>query len=150
MANQISFNETNFRVGDTIRVYHKIKEKAKEGEKTRIQIFEGVVISIQGSATGKSFIVRKMAIGSIGVERIWPIICPSIDKITVVKKGDVRRAKLFYLRNRIGREANKVKDATVSKPVKKPVSKEAKKTNTNAAKKLGKTGRKTGPKISSK
>ncbi len=148
MANQIIFGETNFSVGDTIRVHHKIKEKTKSGEKTRIQIFEGVVIAIKGKATGKSFTVRKIAIGTIGVERIWPINCPSIDKITLVKKGKVRRAKLFYLRKRIGREANKVKVVHRKKTISQ--EKKVKKSTTNAAKKSGKTGRKTSSKTSSK
>lgn len=99
-------NNLNFRPGDTIRVYEKIKE----GDKTRLLPFEGVVIAIRGSGINQSFTVRKIATGGIGVERIWPIHCPSISKIVVKKRGKTRRAKLYYLRKRIGKEALVVKE----------------------------------------
>lgn len=86
--------EINFSPGDTIRVYQKIKE----GEKTRTQVFEGIVLGIRGRGENKSFTVRKIAVGGIGVERIWPASSPLIEKVAVVKKGAVRRAKLYYLR----------------------------------------------------
>lgn len=98
--------EINFHPGDTVRVYQKIQE----GEKLRLQVFEGVVLGIRGRAENKSFTVRKIAAGGVGVERIWPVESPSIEKITVVKKGNVRRAKLYYLRKRTGREAVKVEE----------------------------------------
>ncbi|WP_029519830.1 50S ribosomal protein L19 [Persephonella sp. IF05-L8] len=89
-----------FRVGDTIKVHVKVKERNKE----RIQVFEGVVIRIKGSGTGKSFTVRKESYG-VGIERTFPFACPSIDKIELTKRGKVRRAKLYYLRERRGKAA---------------------------------------------
>lgn len=97
--------QKKFSVGDTIRVHQKIIE----GEKTRTQIFEGVVIAIRGRAENKSFTVRKIGADSIGVERIWPLVSPWLKKITVENKGKVRRAKLYYLRKRVGRQATKIK-----------------------------------------
>lgn len=100
MANQakmdVSFgkNDTVFAVGDTIKVYQKIQE----GDKIRAQPFEGIVISIKGSGENKMFTVRKIAADGIGVERIWPLNSPWIEKIKVLRKGKVRRAKLYYLR----------------------------------------------------
>lgn len=95
----------DFRVGDAIRVHSKIVE----GEKERVQIFEGTVISISGKGETKSFTVRKIATGAIGVERIWALNSPSIVKVEVKKHGNVKRAKLYYLRQREGKRATKVK-----------------------------------------
>lgn len=93
--------DINFRVGDTVKVGQKIKE----GEKTRVQTFEGVVIAI--NKTAKSFTVRKISDG-VGVERIWPINSPWIDNIKVIKKAaKVRRAKLYYLRNLTQKEVTR-------------------------------------------
>jgi len=89
------------RVGDVIRVSQKIQEE----DRIRIQVFEGTVIAIKGRDTGKSFTVRKIAAGGIGVERIWPVNSPSIAKITVVKRGNPKRSKLYYLRKRVSKEA---------------------------------------------
>jgi len=89
-----------FRVGDTIKVHVKIEERGKE----RIQVFEGVVIRKRGSGTGKTFTVRKVSYG-VGMERTFPFGCPSITKIEVSKRGKVRRAKLYYLRERKGKAA---------------------------------------------
>lgn len=94
---QMNPNIPEFRVGDTLRVDYKIKE----GNKERIQAFEGVCISRKGSMAQETFTVRKMSSG-IGVERIFPIHSPKIEKITVVKTGKVRRAKLYYIRNKRG------------------------------------------------
>ena len=91
---------TNFKAGDTITVYYKIKE----GEKERIQFFKGDVIQKKGSGTTETFTIRKISNG-VGVERIFPINSPSIDKIEVNKEGKVRRARIFYLRNRTGKSA---------------------------------------------
>jgi large subunit ribosomal protein L19 len=90
-----------FRAGDTLRVGVRIKE----GNKDRVQNFEGVCISLRGEGTGKSFTVRKIGANSIGVERIFPLYSESIESIKVVRKGRVRRAKLFYLRERKGKAA---------------------------------------------
>lgn len=92
--------ELNFKAGDTIKVYQKIYEAGKE----RTQIFEGTVISIRGRGENKMFTVRKIGAGGIGVERIWPLISPHIAKIVVKTKGDVRRAKLYYIRKLQGKE----------------------------------------------
>jgi len=94
----------NFRAGDTVRVDYKIKE----GEKERIQPFEGVVIARKGAGVGKTFTVRRIASGEIGVERIFPLNSPKIEKLEVIKKGKPRRAKLYYLRERKGKKAMKV------------------------------------------
>jgi len=107
MANQAKFGETTFNVGDTVVVSQKIIE----GGKTRIQNFEGLVIAIRGSGENKTFTVRKIAVGGIGVERIWPLNSPWITKIKVKKKGKVRRAKLYYLRKKTTKKATKVKTA---------------------------------------
>lgn len=104
MASQIKIVETSFSVGDTVVVYQKIIEE----KKTRNQPFEGIVMGIRGSGENKSFRVRKIAVGGIGVERIWPANSPWITKIKVKKQGKVRRAKLYYLRGRTGKKAVKV------------------------------------------
>lgn len=105
MAIKAKHQETEFSVGDTIRVKHTFKD----ADKTLSQVFEGLVIGIKGREENKTFTVRKIASDAIGVEKIWPLSSPSIEKIEVKKTGNVRRAKLFYLRSRIGKEALKVK-----------------------------------------
>ena len=94
-------NVPEFRAGDTVRVAVNIKE----GDKTRIQNFEGVCISIRGEGTGKTFTVRKIGANNVGVERIFPLYSDSIESIKVVRHGRVRRAKLYYLRNLRGKAA---------------------------------------------
>jgi large subunit ribosomal protein L19 len=96
-----------FKAGDTITVHYKIKEGAKE----RIQQFQGVVLQRAGEGCTETFTVRKMS-GNIGVERIFPITSPNIDKIVVNKKGAVRRARIFYLRDLTGKKA-KIKEKRV-------------------------------------
>ena len=96
-----------FRAGDTVRVFYKVVE----GEKVRIQPYEGIVISKRGVGTSQTFVVRKIGADSVGVERIFPSFSPNIEKLEVVKHGRARRAKLYYLRGRVGRAASKVKDA---------------------------------------
>ncbi|GKX66289.1 50S ribosomal protein L19 [Inconstantimicrobium mannanitabidum] len=93
-----------FAIGDTVKVYLKIKE----GEKERVQMFEGTVIKRQNGGIRETFTVRRLAYGT-GVERTLPVNSPLIDKLEVVRKGKVRRAKLFYLRDRVGKAA-KVKE----------------------------------------
>jgi len=90
----------SFKPGDTINVHVKIKE----GNKERVQQFQGTVIQRRGIGSGETFTVRKVSNG-VGVERIFPIVSPSIDKIDVVKEGSVRRAKLYYLRGKQGKAA---------------------------------------------
>ena len=105
MQDDIKQDIPEFKSGDTISVGVKVIE----GEKSRIQIFKGLVIAISaGSGMGKTFTVRKISNG-VGVERIFPLHSPNLDSIDVVKKGKVRRAKLYYLRNRQGKAA-KVKE----------------------------------------
>ncbi len=95
---------TEFNIGDTVRVSVKVVE----GDKERIQPYDGVVIARHGGSTRETFIVRKISFG-VGVERIFPLLSPNIDKIEVLKRGSVRRAKLFYLRGKKGKAA-KVKE----------------------------------------
>ena len=101
---QMKYNGPDFRVGDTIRVYASIKEGTRE----RIQMFEGTVLKRQNGGLHETFTVRRMSYG-VGVEKTWPLHSPIIDKIEVVRKGSVRRAKLYYLRDRVGKAA-KVKE----------------------------------------
>ena len=108
-AKQIRTDIPEFRVGDTVRVDVKIVE----GKRERIQAFEGLVIAIKGAGIAKNFIVRKTSQG-VGVERTFPVNSPVVDKITVVRKGKVRRAKLYYLRDRVGK-ATKVKEDIVAR-----------------------------------
>ena len=104
-AAQLKAEPPKFSVGDTVRVHAKIKE----GNRERIQVFEGVVIKKQGGGVRSTFTVRKLSNG-VGVEKTWPLHSPKIDKIEVVRHGKVRRAKLTYLRGRIGKAA-KVKES---------------------------------------
>ena len=103
-AAQLKENAPEFRVGDTVRVYAKIKE----GNRERVQVFEGIVLKRQGGSSRETFTVRKTS-GGIGVEKTWPVHSPNVEKIEVVRKGKVRRAKLNYLRARVGKKA-KVKE----------------------------------------
>ena len=103
-ASQLKESVTSFHVVDTVKVYNKIKE----GNRERIQIFEGVVIKRQNGGARETFTVRKNSNG-IGVEKTWPLHSPSVDNVEVVRKGKVRRAKLNYLRDRVGKAA-KVKE----------------------------------------
>ena len=101
---QLKENVPQFNVGDTVKVYGKIKE----GNRERIQVFEGTVLKKQGGSTRETFTVRKFSNG-VGVEKTWPLHSPNVEKVEVVRRGKVRRAKLNYLRNRVGKRA-KVKE----------------------------------------
>ena len=90
-----------FKAGDTVNVHYRVRE----GEKERIQKFEGLVISRRGSGANQTFIVRKVSAGNIGVERVFPLFSPFIAKIELKKQGDVKRSKLYYLRDRQGKAA---------------------------------------------
>ena len=103
-ASQMKESVDKFNVGDTVKVHNRIKE----GNKERIQIFEGTVIKRQGGSNRETFTVRKIS-GGCGVEKTWPVHSPFVEKIEVVRKGKVRRAKIYYLRSRIGKAA-KVKE----------------------------------------
>jgi len=101
---QLKADAPQFNVGDTVKVYGKIKE----GDKERIQVFEGTVLKIQNGSNRTTFTVRKFSNGC-GVEKTWPLHSPNIEKVEVVRYGKVRRAKLNYLRDRVGKKA-KVKE----------------------------------------
>ena len=103
-AEQLRTDVAEFAVGDTVKVYGKIKE----GNRERIQVFEGIVLKRQGGSNRETFTVRKMSNG-VGVEKTWPLHSPNIEKIEVIRRGKVRRAKLNYLRDRVGKRA-KVKE----------------------------------------
>ena len=103
-AAQLKQTVPEFHVGDTVKVYNKIKEGTRE----RIQVFEGTVIKRQNGGARETFTVRKSSNG-IGVEKTWPLHSPSVDNIEVIRRGKVRRAKLNYLRDRVGKAA-KVKE----------------------------------------
>ena len=97
---QLKESVCDFRVGDTVKVYAIIRE----GNRERVQVFEGTVLKRQGGGARETFTVRKLS-GGIGVERTWPLHSPRIEKIEVVRRGKVRRAKLNYLRDRVGKAA---------------------------------------------
>ncbi len=103
-AAQLKSEVPQFNVGDTVRVHGRIKE----GNRERIQIFEGTVLKIQGGSNRQTFTVRKASNG-VGVEKTWPIHSPNVVKVEVIRQGKVRRAKLNYIRSRIGKKA-KVKE----------------------------------------
>ena len=103
-AAQLKENAPQFNVGDTVKVYGKIKE----GNRERIQIFEGTVLKVQGGSNRETFTVRKFSNG-VGVEKTWPLHSPNVEKVEVIRQGKVRRAKLNYLRDRVGKAA-KVKE----------------------------------------
>ena len=107
-ASQMEKEAANFKAGDTVKVHFKIIE----GKTERIQIFEGLVIAIKNSRIGKTFMVRKNSYG-VGVERVFPLHSPRIAKVEVVRPGKVRRAKLYYIRGKIGKAA-KIKELIVS------------------------------------
>ena len=98
-AEQLKENLSDFHVGDTVKVYGKIKE----GNRERIQVFEGTVLKIQGGGNRTTFTVRKVSNG-VGVEKTWPMHSPNVEKVEVVRRGKVRRAKLNYLRDRVGKK----------------------------------------------
>jgi large subunit ribosomal protein L19 len=101
----------DFRVGDTVKVNYKIIE----GDKTRIQPYQGIVIAKKGTGISKTFTVRKISVNNVGVERIFPLSSPNIESLRVMRKGKVRRAKLYYLRERIGKQATRIKERVAKK-----------------------------------
>jgi large subunit ribosomal protein L19 len=106
-AEQLKAHVDEFRVGDTVRVHAKIKE----GNRERVQVFEGIVMKRQNGSNRETFTVRKTSNG-IGVEKTWPLHSPAVEKIEVIRHGKVRRAKLNYLRDRVGKRA-KVKERII-------------------------------------
>jgi large subunit ribosomal protein L19 len=99
-APQIKADKPAFNVGDTVKVYFKIVE----GKTERIQIYEGLVIAMKNAGIGRTFMVRKVSYG-VGVERVFPVNSPRIEKVEVVRAGKVRRAKLYYIREKVGKKA---------------------------------------------
>lgn len=102
-------DKLEFNVGDTVRVHVRIKE----GERQRIQVFEGTVIAKQHGGISETFTVRRVSYG-VGVERVFPFNSPNIEKVEVIRRGKVRRAKLYYLRDRVGKSA-KVKELLIKR-----------------------------------
>jgi len=125
MANQAQWNTTTLHIGDTIRVHYKLIEHEKVSGKTkrevkdetreRVQIFEGILIAIKNGQENQMITVRKIGVAAIGIERIFPLVSPWVKKIEVKKHGEVRRAKLYYLRDRKGRAATKIDESVKSK-----------------------------------
>jgi len=121
MALKTEHKEKTFGVGDKV----KVSQKIKEGDKERTQIFEGIVISIKNRNENKSFTVRKMGVQGVGIERIFPLYSPSIEKIEVIKTGTpgVRRSKLYFIRSKSAQEIDKIFSKAKSKLKSKEASK---------------------------
>lgn len=145
MANSFQFQDQTISVGDTVIASLKVQE----GDKERIQDFQGIIISIKGAGTGKSFVIRKISTASVGVERIIPVNSPNLAKIQIKSRGNVRRSKLYYLRDRIGKRATRVKlkltDQKNAQSTSK-TAKTAKKATKFSASKTKKASPKTGTK----
>jgi large subunit ribosomal protein L19 len=103
------YQNQNYSVGDTVALHQEIAE----GNKKRIQVFEGIVIAISGRQAGKNIVLRKISSGSVAVEKIFPLNLPSIKKIILKRQGQVRRAKLYFLRQKVGRSATRIKEKNV-------------------------------------
>lgn len=126
MALRIKHNEVEFGVGDRIKVYQRIKE----GEKTRVAFFEGMVLGIKGEGDRKTFTVRRVGEAGIGIERIFPISLPTIEKIEVIKKGTrgVKQAKLYYTREKSTKEIDKIYSRSNRRELSKSTKPASKKT----------------------
>jgi large subunit ribosomal protein L19 len=121
MANHAQWTTTKLHIGDTIRVHYKLiehekvagktKREVKEETRERVQVFEGILIAIKGAQENQMITVRKIGVGAIGIERIFPLVSPWIKLIEVKKHGEIRRAKLYYLRARKGRAATKIDES---------------------------------------
>lgn len=116
VVNKDATQYPDFKAGDTVKVSYRIVE----GDKTRIQPYEGIVLARKGSGASKSFTVRRIGADNIAVERIFPLFSPNIEKIEVVKVGSVRRAKLYYLRDKKGRAAMRIKEGKERKDLSVP------------------------------
>jgi len=117
MANQFTYQDQQFHTGDTVRLSLSVSE---ESGKSRTQGFEGIIMGISGRGEGKSILVRRIAVGGVGVERLVPLSSPTLTNIELRTTGGVKRAKLYYLRDRVGKRAIKVKikDKKISEPKK--------------------------------
>lgn len=135
MAISVIYNERQLHIGDTLQVFYKLIEKekvagkakreVKEETRERIQIFEGILLAIRGVPPHKSILVRKIASNAVGVERIFPLSSPWIKDVKVVRRAIVRRAKLYYLRDKTGKEAVQLKDPDALKKSKNKSAKTA-------------------------
>lgn len=126
--NHLVYKDQIFAVGDSIQVHQMVHE----GDKERVQIFEGILIAVRGRDINQSFTVRKIAAGAIGVERIWPVHSPKVTDIKLKRTGKARRAKLYYLRGRVGKTATRLKERTENPAMsKKSSAKSAKPTKTS-------------------
>jgi len=105
VSDQLKEDRADFKVGDGVRVHLKVKE----GEKTRIQVFAGIVIARKGGGIHETFTVRRIASG-VGVEKVFPVHSPTIEKVEIDRESIVMRARMYYMRNRIGKAANQVKE----------------------------------------
>lgn len=110
MANHFTYHDQTINVGDHVAVHQKIVEEGK----SRTQIFDGIIMGIKGRDINRTFCVRRISSNNIGVERVYPVLSPNIIDIKVKSRGQVRRAKLYYLRGRIGRKAIRVKEKKLS------------------------------------
>lgn len=128
----------DFRPGDTVKVHCNVVE----GNKRRIQVFEGTVLYVKGSGINKNVCVRKIAVGAVGVERVFPLHSPTVEKIERVREGRVRRARLYYLRDRIGKAARVREKAPSGKVEKTGTSARAAKRAAKKAKKEAKAAKK--------
>ncbi|OGY07904.1 MAG: 50S ribosomal protein L19 [Candidatus Blackburnbacteria bacterium RIFCSPHIGHO2_01_FULL_44_64] len=108
MALSVVHKDHSFSIGDTVRVHQKITESGPKGDRARIQFFDGLVIATRGHGDNKSFTVRRIGAGNIGIERIFPVNSPLIEKVDILSQGQVRRAKLYYLRDKSAREVAEV------------------------------------------
>jgi large subunit ribosomal protein L19 len=106
MAKQFTYNDQEVAVGDTVRIHQEVRE----GDNARMQTFEGIVIAIKNRGNGRTMTVRRIGVNGVGVEKILPVNLPSIKQIEVTRKGKVRRSKLYYLRNRVGKAATRIKE----------------------------------------
>ncbi len=105
VSEQLKEDRADFKVGDGVRVHLKVKE----GDKTRIQVFAGIVIARKGGGIGETFTVRRIASG-VGVEKVFPVHSPTIEKVEIDRESIIMRARMYYMRNRIGKAANQVKE----------------------------------------
>ena len=112
MAQHTAYQDQTISAGDTVRIHQEISE----GDKTRIQVYEGIVIALKNRGAGQTMTVRKIGANSIGVEKIFPLALSSIKKIEIKRKGNVRRSKLYFLRERIGKAATRIREKTQAAP----------------------------------
>lgn len=144
MALQTKHKETIFGVGDQVRVIQKVFEeresKKGEGKKARTQVFEGIVIGIKGRGVGKTFTVRRIGAQQVGIEKIFPLESPLVEKVEVVKKGlrGARRAKLYYIRGKSRKEIEKIYSRAAKREETKPNAQEVVK-DRKSKEKTGKT-----------